>query len=240
VIPGVPGLFETLTEHQPALADVNHLTLGRWEIDLRLARLWEARLPDPGQQPVQLTPAMINMIAPYAAWPQLQSPTPLAKALHRQAAIAAARLTGLLADYSTVHNTLPATKTVISGQPSVVSSLSTAIEQLAGLGDGLTPAGDDYLVGVMAALWLKGKVNWLPQMAAIAAPRTTRLSAAFLQAAGRGEFSQPWHYLVQALAAADTAALEKAMAELTAVGASSGQAGLAGFATTILSHNITA
>jgi len=72
---------------------------------------------------------------------------------------------------------------------------------LAGLGGGLTPSGDDFLVGVMLAAWLTHPTP-TPLCRALveaAAPRTTTLSAAFLRAAARGECTAAWHTLLAAL-----------------------------------------
>jgi hypothetical protein len=100
---------------------------------------------------------------------------------------------------------------------------------LAGLGPGGTPAGDDFLVGVMAAIWLLGDDSAAPAIAETAAPRTSALSAAFLRAAGRGEFIAPWHGLLGALAAGDPAQVQEAAMAVESFGASSGADALDGF-----------
>jgi hypothetical protein len=112
--------------------------------------------------------------------------------------------------------------------------IAQAVGQLAGLGNGLTPPGDDYLVGVMAALWLTGQKEILPVMGQVAAPLTTTLSAAFLKAAARGEFIEPWHALAQALSAGEAEAFSQVIERVAQFGASSGRDTLAGFATTLL------
>jgi hypothetical protein len=100
---------------------------------------------------------------------------------------------------------------------------------LAGLGPGGTPAGDDFLVGVMAAIWLLGDKSGALAIAETAAPRTSALSAAFLRAAGRGEFIALWHGLLEALAAGDPAQVETAAMAVESFGASSGADALDGF-----------
>ncbi|MFN2135813.1 MAG: DUF2877 domain-containing protein, partial [Candidatus Promineifilaceae bacterium] len=63
-----------------------------------------------------------------------------------------------------------------------------AAAQLAGLGNGLTPAGDDILLGVIYALWVwKPEARLIRSIAMTAAQRTTTLSASFLRAAAEGE-----------------------------------------------------
>jgi len=100
---------------------------------------------------------------------------------------------------------------------------------LAGLGPGGTPAGDDFLVGVMAAVWLLGDEAGARAIAETAAPRTSALSAAFLRAAGHGEFIAPWHALVAALAGGELTQVEEAAMRVENYGASSGADALDGF-----------
>lgn len=73
---------------------------------------------------------------------------------------------------------------------------------LIGLGDGLTPSGDDFLVGVCAALVATD--HWLarPFSAACASHargRTTRISEMFLDYAAQGAYAARVHELVAAL-----------------------------------------
>ncbi len=82
--------------------------------------------------------------------------------------------------------------------------------QLAGLGPGLTPAGDDFLVGVLYAV-IRDRypvfgnpitdqgsrfTDYCSLITTAAVPRTTMLSANLLEAAGRGEASEAWHELL--------------------------------------------
>jgi hypothetical protein len=71
------------------------------------------------------------------------------------------------------------------------SRLHWGVAQLAGLGRGLTPAGDDFLAGVMLWMWLAhpNPDRLCQQIVTIAAPRTTPLSASFLCAVAKGECS---------------------------------------------------
>jgi hypothetical protein len=108
-----------------------------------------------------------------------------------------------------------------------------ATRKLAGLGAGLTPAGDDFLVGAIYALWTclpdAQAASLATAVAAEAAPLTTTLSAGWLAAAGRGEAGQPWHDLVGALAAGQTEAMQPAVQAILATGHTSGADALAGF-----------
>jgi hypothetical protein len=90
--------------------------------------------------------------------------------------------------------------------------IARTARQLAGLGPGLTPAGDDFLVGVLYSLFSNhysvignpssnyGSLltDYCSLITAAAVPHTTTLSANLLQAAGRGEASQVWHDLMSA------------------------------------------
>jgi len=134
---------------------------------------------------------------------------------------------------------------VLSGAADLVSGLLDNDEaravhgagQLAGAGGGLTPAGDDFAVGVFlaacAGLYGSGGAELCAPIATHMAPRTTSLSAAYLHAAARGECAAPWHALFAALtepaAEARRRALANAVDALFAVGHTSGADGLAGF-----------
>jgi len=111
---------------------------------------------------------------------------------------------------------------------------------LAGLGPGLTPAGDDFLVGMMAALHATGQIapsERQPPLAQLiattAAAQTTLLSATWLQHAGTGHFSQRWHELILALNRELPAQIQQAVVQLKATGATSGVDGLFGFITAL-------
>ena len=109
--------------------------------------------------------------------------------------------------------------------------LRAAAAGLAGLGGGLTPAGDDFLAGAMLRAWLVHPTPGPPcrTLIEVAAPRTTALSAAFLRAAARGECSAPWHALLAALAGDDEKETTAAARDVLSHGATSGADSLAGF-----------
>ena len=79
--------------------------------------------------------------------------------------------------------------------------IQAGVRQLAGLGRGLTPAGDDILLGMIYGLravqpeaQCQPLIEW---MVATALPLTTTLSGAWFKAAGRGEAVEAWHQLCQ-------------------------------------------
>lgn len=107
-----------------------------------------------------------------------------------------------------------------------------ATRGLAGLGPGLTPAGDDILLGVMVAWQLTSRPSAsspLRLIARAAIPRTTRFSAAWLRAAAEGAFAEPWHMLARALGTGDEARIAAAVNRILQTGATSGTFAMRGF-----------
>jgi hypothetical protein len=107
----------------------------------------------------------------------------------------------------------------------------TAALGLVGLGIGLTPSGDDFLVGLLAGLEATDHPLRDALAAAIAREtpgRTTEFGAALLEHACRGEFSQRLHDVLIAIAAHDDVGLPRAIARAEAYGATSGADTLAG------------
>lgn len=109
--------------------------------------------------------------------------------------------------------------------------------RLVGWGEGLTPAGDDYLVGLLAALHAAapGDASRGSFHAALAAQiasnavRTTPIAAHYLLLAAAGHFTEPLLNLRDALLAqADDARLDAALQRALAVGATSGADTVAG------------
>lgn len=112
---------------------------------------------------------------------------------------------------------------------------------LIGRGPGLTPAGDDFLMGWLYALWAKdegrgtgdeGRGTLPSPQSLVPTPhsRTTTLSAAYLQAASQGEAAETWHNLVAALTQPSSEERLTAAAQaILAIGHTSGADALAGF-----------
>jgi hypothetical protein len=133
---------------------------------------------------------------------------------------------------------------------SLVSSLSTAIagkdisvakaitSEVAGLGQGLTPAGDDFILGAVYAAWIVHPIGvagvLARELAETAAPLTSSLSAAWLRSAGRGEAGNIWHEFLDALLVEDQAIVEASVQKILAIGETSGADALSGFLETVL------
>jgi len=109
---------------------------------------------------------------------------------------------------------------------------------LAGLGPGLTPAGDDFLLGLMAGLrtWpqlgVGGGLSAEEACQAIygaAAGRTNLFSRALLRSASEGLFGEAWHDLLAALRQGGADAVRGAADRVLSFGATSGADALSGF-----------
>ncbi len=110
------------------------------------------------------------------------------------------------------------------------TALTSAVHSLLGFGEGLTPAGDDCLLGVLAARRMSGQpAGLLEATIGASTSRTTSLSAAFLQAACDGQFAGHWHRLRNALENRETADVEGAVRRILAHGATSGADAMVGW-----------
>ncbi len=115
------------------------------------------------------------------------------------------------------------------------SSIHESAALLAGLGPGLTPAGDDYLVGLMAGLRIwPGPCGVSPEEACqiileATEGKTTLLSRAFLHGAKEGLFGEDWHGLLSELARGEAIGIQRAAGRILSSGATSGADALAGF-----------
>lgn len=103
---------------------------------------------------------------------------------------------------------------------------------LAGLGPGLTPAGDDFLMGVMVALWLSLPAiraeAFSDQIFSGASTRTTILSGAWLEAARQGNAGILWHELVENLNRRYVPGIKGTVTKIIATGHSSGADAMTG------------
>jgi hypothetical protein len=96
--------------------------------------------------------------------------------------------------------------------------------RLVGLGPGLTPSGDDVLVGIEAALHALARpsAGFLTLATGDVEGRTTALAATLLRHAGAGEFAERLHGLLAALLGSDDEAIPAAIDRAVAWGATSG------------------
>ena len=96
--------------------------------------------------------------------------------------------------------------------------------RLIGLGPGLTPSGDDVLVGIEAALHARARpsAGFLALAMDAVEERTTELAATLLRHAAAGEFAERLHTLLTALLGSDDEAIPTAIDRAVAWGATSG------------------
>ena len=212
----------------PASINVERLSLGEIEIGLACAD-WDSR-PDWGGLRAQ--------------YPVVRAHAPTLVRLARQLAPSRGLLALLEPDQPTspsVSRILCAFRQALAELPPrqmwPPSKVALVTARLAGLGWGLTPAGDDWLAGMLAWAWLahpRAQAVGVAVMAA-AASHTTVLSAAFLRSAAHGECDAAWKNLLAALASDKPGAagplfsLEAAVRAVLAYGATSGADKLAGF-----------
>lgn len=99
-----------------------------------------------------------------------------------------------------------------------------AAAQLIGLGPGLTPSGDDALVGIEAALHALAQpsAGFLGPALGDAETRTTDVAATLLRHAAAGEFAERLHTLLAALLGPDDERVPAAIEQAVAWGATSG------------------
>jgi len=115
------------------------------------------------------------------------------------------------------------------------TAVTQGAAQLAGVGPGLTPSGDDVLAGILLGLrvWPAAAGPLGPNVVSTllvgtAAPRTGRISRAYLWAARQGHAAEAWHDLIRGL----PASVDRVIAAATRIlqtGETSGADMLAGF-----------
>lgn len=197
----------------PVTKTQTSLIIGPLEIDCRAAVLWHP-IPD-----------WLQLQEKKATWSGNLAgmQTAVNNHLHNLDTSGPANFTARFADATA--------KLVIGKFETDLAAWQTAVTNLAGLGPGFTPAGDDFLVGFLYGLWATRPAAEVAKMAQVvvetAVPRTTQLSAAWLQAAGRGEAVESWHDLVKALLT--HADWQLPLQKIGQTGATSGAAALFGF-----------
>lgn len=223
VVGGPAGLFDRLSLGEPVALAAGRLQGGGLRVDLGRAAVWEPR-PDWGALRARCDDIVSSLacldrfclrLASAGSWLTLLEGRRPAGGL---GAFVSARL----------HTAAPALEAGWGGDG---QRLRQAVAQLVGLGSGLTPAGDDFLCGLMLRAWLAHPAPDLfcRDVVEVAVSRTTTLSAAFLRAAARGECSARWHCLLAALREGEGARIRAAVQAILAHGATSGADILAGF-----------
>ncbi len=146
----------------------------------------------------------------------LPSPTALGRG-----AVLLAEVAGELAARSALHADPFRDRAARAHASLEAGDLTEAVAHLAGLGPGLTPAGDDALAGVLFIRRVQGE-EAEPALLSAAAARTTEIAAAFLSWAARGQALAPGHDLIGAAANGDREACQAAAGTLARIGETSG------------------
>jgi hypothetical protein len=223
VVDGGAGLFDRVHSAAPVTLGEERLQVDGLRVDLGQATAWE---PRPAWEALRARRAtIVSRLPPLRDLCLCHSP-----------AGTLAQLPGTMvpldaftrAVCSTAQNAAQALREGWRGAP---ARLGEGAAGLAGLGGGLTPSGDDFLVGVMLWAWLAHPTpdTLCCTLVKAAVPRTTTLSGAFLRAAARGECHVSWHRLLEALCDGGEAQIAAAVPGVLAHGATSGADGLAGF-----------
>ncbi len=105
--------------------------------------------------------------------------------------------------------------------------------RLAGLGQGITPDGDDLMLGALLATWMTEPGTFSSELGEAiieaAADRTTPISLAWLTAAARGECTQHWHSTLNAIRTMLKEEFLQGALQIYRQGHSSGWSALRGF-----------
>lgn len=164
--------------------------------------------------------------------PDLWDPTPGWGLLHKKRVEILNLLNSIQFDRN--QTTLPAILLSTLADSIVAADIPSCLnvgKRIAGLGIGLTPSGDDVIIGALYAAWIihpHETVSFLAsEIAKVAAPSTTSLSAAWLRSAGRGEAGELWHEFFDVLISGDDPEIQ--INRLISVGETSGVDAFAGF-----------
>ena len=224
VLERMPAGWQNLQPGTAVRFDEKRMRIGGVSVSLDGALIWEP-CPNWGRLRAGAV-QLLRRAEPLANWAQEHAPGGSLLSLLREP---------LRADEvaeSVVHaRALAGAEAIWAGWQGDEAQLRTGTAQLAGLGCGLTPSGDDFALGTMLCAWLAhtNPVWYCRLVVEAAAGRTTMLSAAFLGAAASGECGAAWHRLLEALERGSDDQLTAAAAAVLSYGHTSGADALAGF-----------
>lgn len=200
------------------------------------------------ESPISVFPNQLNLgdLTIHTKDAKLWSPHPDWEMLHARRDDILSQLTKLLiTNYQSPVSNLPSSTSLISAlaNADLPASLTTT-QKLAGLGMGLTPAGDDFILGAVLAVWIIHPTEVARVLAKevtdVAAPLTTSLSAAWLRSVGRGEAGVLWHNFFDHLISANQTAIQESIDKILSIGETSGADALAGFISSFVSWSVEA
>lgn len=109
---------------------------------------------------------------------------------------------------------------------SVNNLFADTLQQLIGLGLGLTPSGDDFLAGIIMGFFRMGKKTEAKYLACYfnkaASDRTTFVSLAFYRALAHGFVTEPYTQLLESIGSGERSQLERILKRIGELGATSG------------------
>jgi hypothetical protein len=195
------------------------LSFGSHRLDLRQATVWTPLAP---VQSIQREAARHRLIDLEIAHQRLASAEHAPSALSDTVARDVALLRGILGREARPVHELDDVDAVVAG--------------LIGAGPGLTPSGDDVLVGLLAALSRSGGAPWAAALQSRLRAvidrnihRTTDVSAHYLRLATHGHFGEPLTTLVDAVVVgAPRHRIQSRLHAVLSVGATSGADALVG------------
>ena len=211
-------------------------TIGPLSIPLGFGSLWD---PQPDWSGLRgLRSMMDDQLPKLISWSQGQAPADSLMALIGRPSLLVehdshGRLPGLLAKASSIVAAL-----LDDLETGDMENFRVDVRALAGLGPGLTPAGDDFLVGLMYALWSlwpePDARRWGKALAHAAVPKTNQLSAAWIQAASAGEAGENWHAFFETFTLDLVAQIYQKADQILETGHTSGADAMTGFLATRL------
>ncbi|WP_104087990.1 DUF2877 domain-containing protein [Cryobacterium sp. N19] len=192
------------------------LSFGSHLLDLRGVPMWAPHAPACFAPPAVARRLLDELIRVHGA-PTARSSSALAFTLARDLAALRGIVAGTASDSRT-------------------DDLDVVVGRLIGAGEGLTPSGDDVLVGLLAALTRGGQtagstaiVSRIAESVLRNTHRTTSISAHYLRLATRGSFSEPLTNLVDSVFTGSSVDdVHARTREVLSVGASSGADALRG------------
>lgn len=218
-VPAGFGFARHLTVGEPVGCRADVLRMSGLSIDLGTAQLWQA----------ELAGAAVDLSAPQVArawrtaWRMLEQRRPRAGDAQVELLNRTVDRRGLRLARATRHVR--------------VHEAARAIEALVGCGAGLTPSGDDLIVGFLAGLWSTAGDDpaqrtfrrALCAAVAAAAGATGDISRTYLTHATRGRFAEPLATLAARIGdGAPVGEIERLTASALCVGHSSGRDGVLG------------
>ena len=214
------------------------LSLGPLEISTTPARLWSGRLQSAHLTVVMKRPA--GLVERIEYWLRSESPDESlywafssGSGSRRPPSRPQGEATGGIARLAQDRIAIAAGEIISGIRAGDLAQAAAGAEAAAGLGGGLTPAGDDFLLGTFHALWFfwppDQASRWAGRMAAVALPQTSPLSAAWLQTGAGGEAGEYWQKMFDAWSSGQSEALDESIRKIITTGHTSGSDALTGF-----------